>query len=76
MLAAAKAASYRGDYDARLPYPHLSFVLHPSLCFFLSLTVRYRLPKVPLPTVCEVQPLPPLLHLNWPKNIHLQLLEW
>lgn len=49
-----------------------------GLCFFFffSFPLRYGLPEVSLPTVCQVQPLPPLLHLNRSKNIHLQLLEW
>lgn len=42
---------------------------------FFSFPLRYGLPEVPLPTVCEVQPLPPLLHISRSENIHLQLLE-
>lgn len=59
----------------QLPFSHLRSVLNHSL-FLLSLALRYGLPKVPLPTVCQIQPLPPVLHLNRSKNIHLQLLEW
>lgn len=52
----------------------VGFVLHPALC--LSLPLRHRLPEVPLPSVCQVQPLPPLLHVNRTEDFHLQLLEW
>lgn len=36
---------------------------------------RHRLPEVPLPSVCEVQSLPHLLHCDRSEDIHLQLLE-
>ena len=37
---------------------------------------RHRLPEVPFPTVCQVQPLSPVLHRSRSEDIHLQLLEW
>lgn len=46
-------------------------ILHPAL-----FSHRHRLPEVPLPTVCQVQPLSPLLHWSRSEDIHLQLLEW
>ena len=48
----------------------------------LSLTIlqifffRHRLPEVPLPPVCQIKPISPMLHLCGSKNIYLQLLEW
>lgn len=41
-----------------------------SCCLF-----RHRVLKVPLPSVCEVQPLSPLLHGGGSTSIYLQLLE-
>lgn len=47
--------------------------LHPCSSVF---PLRHRLLKVPLPSVCEVKHLPPVLHRIWTEDIHLQLLEW
>lgn len=46
-------------------------VLHPTLFSY-----RHKLPEVPFPTVCQVQPLSPLLHWSRSEDLHLQLLEW
>lgn len=46
---------------------------HHSRSSFFPL--RHRLFKVPLPSVCEVKPLPLVLHCIRSDDIHLQLLE-
>lgn len=46
---------------------------HHSRSSFFPL--RHRLLKVPLPSVCEVKPLPLVLHCIRSDDIHLQLLE-
>lgn len=45
-------------------------VLHPAV-----FPHRHRLSEVPVPTVCQVQPLSPVLHWSRSEDFHLQLLE-